>query len=893
MKIFLGNKPVKFGVGGRFYSPYLTEATAQFATAAQMMNVVLSKTADAGGAVTAHPGGRTTYNISITNNNSSSINVRVEDILPAGMAFVSGCDDVVGNKLSWVEHNIVPGATRVISYRAKPDYTIDQVRNSEADIIINNTVATVQNVSVPTSTEDIYVLETFNNTDRRRMEMAINSLITANLTAKESNKKLFSGATLAHFMYYVGFSAGISLSTDLGAVLTSIFDGSSTWLNRIAPKLYGGSKVASSKDSLFRGARATDVHINDLISGDLLIVDEGGSVKLYIVNANTLVYLGVNEVIAHISPDTILPGLVNADRYVVIRPSIDYNVTYSLQDDEYFNEADISGYSDMEKALISTAEAYLLRGDRCQYTDDMTGKAINRAESGYKNPEDYTVDQYGYTNCANFTYDVHVMTHGYKAKGTQTDGTSKPLNTTTYNNSYAKKYWNMETGTSASKGVVFYSEPSSMTFTEESKAALKQQIISLLHPGDIITISRTDGTGHAMLYAGRGMIIHSSGSSYSTANDLDTHEASIRFRMVEDLFEPTIYNEKSCVYNLKSFSIIRLQNLTSYGISENALNRINNMQGIIGEKISSTAMGKTVNPGDDITYTFYVFNTNPESRQITIKDIISEYVDFVSATDLGTNVGNEVNWSFTAPANTRMSVSYTVKVKDGVATYTEIDGTKATINGVMHKCINSYVANTLTTDQQQDLMAAVNEVKSSGSSTNAIQNINKIYETAFGVTNIFGDSVTTEAKLIGNITQTSGMNNVGIFNDTTYYSSAGFVIMSDANTSKPAMMVAPGLFGGSHVYNSSKSGETFTRYKTSAGGVLRSRLYWEKDLVIGDILLTRGATTTYLHMYIGNDTFVRMSDFATTSVATRFQYAQDQTTWRYHAVLRPSMVLDI
>jgi uncharacterized repeat protein (TIGR01451 family) len=600
---------------------------------------------------------------------------------------------------------------------------------------------------------------------------------------------------------------------------------------------------------------------------------------------------------------------------VVIRVSFNYNITFSLNEDEYFNDADKNGYSALEKQLIATAEAYLLRGDRTQYTDDSTGTSTNRAENTIKQPEDYTVDQYGYTNCAYFTYDVHWATYGVAAKATlSSSGKKQHQATTTYLADAAKYQWNAETLTGGNKSTVFYYEPPTekvgdqyvSTLTDAEKAALKQQICSLLRPGDIICIRRTTGSGHAMLYVGNGTIIHSSGSNYSRTNKTDTHEASIRFRMVEDLFDETIYNHTSCIYNLTSLSIVRLQNLTTNAAAtQNTLNRVNNMKGIVAEKIASTSMGKTVNPGDTITYTFQVFNTNKDAKTVEIKDVLSQHVTFVSATNGGSCSGSNISWELNVPAETRISVSYTVKVKDGVATYTAIDGSKATVNGVTHKCIDTYVANTLTAAQQQKLVEAVKTVKAQGvSGLNSVQIANLIYKTAFGVDNIFGEGVTNCSQLVNGNTSTTiekATDNIGIFNDTSYWGTSKdkgcTVSMMDSNTSKPALMVAPGMYGGGYVYNSSKDGEAYLRYTNVGDKTLRSRYFWEKDLVVGDFFLMKTTSTEQLFIYIGNDTFVSIGGgftvFTEKSVYERFQYAPDMSTFKFLAVLRPSMTLDI
>ncbi len=907
------------------------EPPAPEGTVDQMKNVVATKTASAGGAVTAHPGGRITYTISITNNNKDAIGVTVTDTLPAGTKLVKGCDTVSGSNMTWNVNSIGAGKTHKIVYTVKPDYTIKQVRESKTDIIIKNTSAKVKDKVIDAPAKDIWVLETFNAEDRRRMEMAIDSLVTANLnTYISTNKAQHNVVTLASMMYSVACSKGLGMPTDLNEILTLIFDkagqnsssGSAgsgeedsvqatNLLDRVVPTLYGGTAVPASKDSQFRGERARSVSASDLISGDLIIVKKGSNTTLYIYDGTYLVELGKTKVTTNITPSTVLSGLPASDKYVVIRPSINLNITFALNEDEYFNKADKEGYTDLEKALIATAETYLLRGDRTQYTDDSTGTSTNRAVSTTKQPEDYTVDQYGYTNCAYFTYDVHWATYGVAAKATLSSSGKKQIqSTTTYLADAAKYKWNPETKTGGNKSTIFYCEPmvkdasgnyvSNMTAAEQ--AATKQYICENLRPGDIICIRRTTGSGHAMLYVGNGTIIHSSGSSYSRTNKTDTHEASIRFRMVADLFDPTIYNETSYVFNLVSFSIVRLQNLTSPKISTNTANRVNNMQGIIGEKVASTSMGKTVNPGDTITYTFHVFNTNKSAKQVVIKDVLSSHVTFVSATNGGSCSGSNISWTLNVPAETRISVSYTVKVKAGVATYTAIDGSKATINGVSHKCIDSYVANTLTEAQQQQLVAAVNKVKGMDvTGMNSVQIANLIYKTAFGVDNIFGEQVTNFSQLVnGNPTKTieKATNNIGIFNDSSYWASSNktTVAFKDDNTSNASKMVAPGMFGGGLVYTTSK--EAYTRYTNEVDDPLRSRYFWEKDLIVGDFFVMRGNSKyEQLYIYIGNDTFVSIGDsftlFSEKSVSERFQYAPDITTWKFLAVLRPSMVLDI
>ena len=885
--------------------------SAPMASSKQAKNLIVEKSASAGGAITAHPGGRITYTISITNNNKKAVAVKVSDTLPENTVFISGCETVDGNTLSWKVKKIEPGQTEKVTYTVKPNYTVKQVRDAKEDIILKNTSAKVAKIKVPAPAEDIYVLETFNATDIRRMEMAIDSLVTANLSAKNSANKPVSQLNLLTMMYYVGFTCGTNFGTsELDQILNMIYDNGTTTpgsggtsagveevvetaqslLARVVPTLYGGANVPAEKDKLFRGQRAKEVTIADLISGDVIVTEKEGEHKLYIVDGKNLVQLGKTQVTRQIDPTTVLPELPKSDRYVVIRPSIHMNVNLSLNEDEYFNDADKEGYTDLEKALIATAESYLLRGDRAQYTDDNTGKSLYRWESAVRQPEDYTVDQYGYTNCAAFTYDVHWATYGYSAKAKNSKDNTITLNTTANLAASAARGWNDETLTGANKSTIFHYTPEGAV-SDEEKAEKTKQICSLLRPGDIICIRRTTGSGHAMLYVGNGLIIHSSGSNYSNANKTDTHEATIRFRAVMDLFDPDIAGKTSYVFNLKSFSIVRPQNNTTPKLTENAENRVEHMQGIIAEKVSSTAMGKTVNPGDTVTFTFYIFNTTKQEKQVVIKDELSRLTTFLSATDGGKCADNVISWDLKIPADTRIPISYTVKVKDDVTPGSKIDGDKATVNGVLHKCFDTVVGHTLTTQEQTKLTETVYNIKKANPGLTTIALANRIYKTAFKVSNIFGSDVKSVADLING----SGTNNVGIFNDSANYSDPAIVVLTDINKSNPCQMVAPGLFGGHNVYTSSRSTDPFFRYMDMADNPLRSRYFWEKDLIVGDLLVMQGEETEVLYIYIGANTFVSLNAedlLADHTVTDLFGYAPS-TDWLYTAVLRPSLVLDI
>jgi hypothetical protein len=78
-----------------------------------------------------------------------------------------------------------------------------------------------------------------------------------------------------------------------------------------------------------------------------------------------------------------------------------------------------------QKALYVTALNYLLRGERIQYDDSRLssiGGAEYRWKKGVVSPESYTADEWGYTNCAAFCYDLYLYALGFDIGSYTTSG---------------------------------------------------------------------------------------------------------------------------------------------------------------------------------------------------------------------------------------------------------------------------------------------------------------------------------------------------------------------------------------------------------------------------------------------------------------------------------------
>ena len=68
------------------------------------------------------------------------------------------------------------------------------------------------------------------------------------------------------------------------------------------------------------------------------------------------------------------------------------------------------GMTDLQKAVVITAESYYLRGRYMQYSQ-------GRRTPGVKTPEDYTSQYAGYTDCSAFVHDVYRFALGVDISG--------------------------------------------------------------------------------------------------------------------------------------------------------------------------------------------------------------------------------------------------------------------------------------------------------------------------------------------------------------------------------------------------------------------------------------------------------------------------------------------
>ena len=390
--------------------------------------------------------------------------------------------------------------------------------------------------------------------------------------------------------------------------------------------------------------------------------------------------------------------------------------------------------------------------------------------------------------------------------------------------------------------------------TDEEKAAIEEIYRSTLKVGDIIYY-RYSGNNHGMLYLGNGNLMHCTGSVYntSTSNYYEVQEASIRYQLLDTLFTPgnsryffQTENPRTNIY------IIRPLNDWNGELPEQALNRIENMQGVVAEKVSSHTLGQTVNPGDLITYTFKIFNTNGYKVTLKVTDIVPEGTDLLIDGIISNN--RSLSWDIEIAAGEEVQICYTVKVSEDAKSGSAIVCSgESLVGGVPVRMTPLFVGRTLTEDEQAEIVEVAHA--SVGGSVFGVSLVNKIYKDVFGVEAILGTSISALEE--------------GLFLENGS-------LKKIAESGHFADLIAPTLYGGKNVGNS-------TRFLGE-----RTRMLWERNLIVGDILFLRGSSSSsaYVYMYIGDG---MVFDLQKLSDRQCFERLEDALGWKEFAILRPSL----
>lgn len=519
-----------------------------------------------------------------------------------------------------------------------------------------------------------------------------------------------------------------------------------------------------------------------------------------------------------------------------------------------------------QKAVVKTALAYFARGARIQYDDtrlNVSGApaadgTLYRWQAGVRNsPEAYTTQNVGYFNCAAFVHDAYYAALDVKIGATYT-GTLAAIDD-------ARR--------------VFQYKPTGEE-TDEDKAAVEKEFFDTLKMGDIIVSRSTDGiNGHTMVYVSKEVLkiaegktdvenytydcIHSSGYSYDGMAEKYEEKGTVSKTSTSSFFTKS---SSRYFMKLQSLTIIRPLNTFQGEVPENSKNRMVYMENVVAEKLSSHTAGMTVNPKDEITYTFSITNKNTTAVTLAVKDTIPENTSFVSSENCYKK-GKNLSWTVTVPAGETAEVSYVVKVARKAKAGQYIESTAGSVGGVAVNCPRVYVGTTLTAEQQTALLSALETYEAT--EIRGMELANALYKDVLKTELLTDDFATI-------------LNNLYRKEESYYYLETA----ENAYTN----CIAPGLFGGRYVPQRSVAetdAQLYRRYES-----IRTRLPSADHLMVGDILLVETpGTFQRIFLYTG-EKMLRLDSTGEfffmevdTCLATTIGYSR-------FAVLRPSLMLD-
>ena len=794
---------------------------------------------------TVLPGEKVSYTVKLTNNEATAQDAVLFEKLPEGTVLTSDDCELKNGYLVW-SGNIGAGETKTLNYtiKLKDDVALCGTVLEAEGTQVNNNFATGN---------DLYIERTASSKEDQRF-------ISNGIRAMKDST--YRDMNLLKWIYYVAYSKTplTHFGTTAKATLDSVLDGTATeqTLDMVAPTLYGGSDVKGAISGI-KGAPCENITASALMVGDVLFANDGSTTKNYIFDKDGLVDLSAP--MSEVDTNAVLSALSTSKVFAVFRPSIVINRDYIL--DEEMQELDLT---EQQQAVIATAESYILRGEKLQYADTRFGGIANteyRWNTGNRNPEFTNRDEWGYINCAGFTFEVYNT-----ALGIELNYGDTKLWSTTRLADY-----------SSNAGIQAYSYTRTATQVEDeaTRARIKQEVLNTIRPGDLMVVIRKGtNSGHVVLYIGNGTFIHSTGSTYKV-DDGEYYEATIRYHRVEDYFftqgtngyifnDPTITEEKQ----VTKFVIVRPLKSSKYNVEVpgETVNRINNMKGIMAQKLSSHNSTTTANRGENVTFSFEVYNTNDTAKTVEVRDTVPANTTYVSGAD--TKEGDNLSWTVTIPANTRKTVSYMVKVNDD-ATYGDYiqTTTTSTVGGVRTICPKVYINRTLTKAEQQKVVDAFNTLKANGTTKKGLELVNEIYKTA-GLSDMVFEDTDFATVMEGA---------EGTFKVVAQDSGNDYYQLTDKGTKYRDMMVET-LYGGRRYYGFSGDARSD-----------RTRLARQHNLMIGDLVVRRiSSGTYYAYLYIGGDYFMTVSSgintVETTTIKKRLELLL--SAGRYYAVYRPS-----
>lgn len=284
-------------------------------------------------------------------------------------------------------------------------------------------------------------------------------------------------------------------------------------------------------------------------------------------------------------------------------------------------------------------------------------------------PELATSEKEYYSDCSAFVSDVYLTAFDLPI---YPDATNTSTNTRLYME-YAKD-------NQSNVDVIAYVQTKDYT-TASNKQNKLDEIYKVIVPGDVI-VYRYDNfsKGHAMLYVGDEKILHVTGASYDFEERIEKYEENGAVKLISTKVFTDSSDTRYLFRNQNDeFCILRpLANnptLTNDGKNRNLV------KGLDLEKKANVGSYSGVSIGDEITYSLIIKNTSETAlKDFFIRDTLSKQETFVSIDKTGTRNGDNISFYVdNIKASETKIFKYTIKVKKDSPSDTQLSSTKAKV----------------------------------------------------------------------------------------------------------------------------------------------------------------------------------------------------------------------
>ena len=295
------------------------------------------------------------------------------------------------------------------------------------------------------------------------------------------------------------------------------------------------------------------------------------------------------------------------------------------------------------QALMATAEAFYRRRDNLQYDQLSMDRQVQVTprRNKYSTPEEGNAQHTLFLDCSGFANACYYAAFG---KIFPSDLT-----------------WHMQNLVEP----VVYDYTVTHQETEEEKERIKNEVLALLRPGDLLDMWYYH-QGHIILMGEDGMYYHCTSHG---EGDPSYHYAQRRGEVrpgggmfhepIAERFDPN-YSRYLLGDKVERFTVMRPLEVMGTPTA-NAMARLGQARELTCSVLSSHPGGKTAKPGENVTYTVEVRNDDREDRALTLS--VTPGKDTV--------LTSEVPATATVKAGETVRLSFTVKYTGGLAAYAE------------------------------------------------------------------------------------------------------------------------------------------------------------------------------------------------------------------------------